>query len=290
MDNLTELDVQTILNGVVIPPRPSILAALVEEQLTGNSNLKEIISLISSDIGLSSAVLRTINSAAYNLRVKVISIERAVSLLGMKNLATLATALTLHNVVCGDDMEDFWTHSARTALITSFLAQSIGCYDKCEAHLFGLFHDCGQPLMMHRFVDYQATLSLAISDSSQNLIYLENSRHRTNHAQVGAELAKAWNLPSRLCDAILLHHRSDIFRVNLVADDVLTLVALVHLSEYMANGESDFSDNEWEALRHDIMNYLHLTDLKLKELSLEAKNLLIKAESAGFITPIGTVR
>ncbi len=58
-------------------------------------------------ISMPAAVLKTINSAFYGLRDKVTSIDRAVSLLGMKNLSTLVMGLSLRNALPNTDLDIF---------------------------------------------------------------------------------------------------------------------------------------------------------------------------------------
>lgn len=285
MLSLNDSDYRSILDGIVIPSKPSILAVLIAEQESGQSSLKEIADLISSDIGLSSAVLRTINSAAYNLRSKVISIEKAVSLLGLKNITTLATALSLGHDVFGRNMEFYWMHSVKIALITSLLAKNLKCADKNEAHMFGLFHDCGQPLLSMRFSDYWVTVGGV--EQQMEIIEIENQHFQTNHALLGAEIAKQWNLPSKLCDAILLHHRMDIFNLQVVSDEVLKLVAVFQLADFIVNDEEhQIINGHVKSHVALILEYLKLSANDFKGLALEARNLLIKSQEAEFITPL----
>ena len=81
-----------ILSNIIIPPRPSILLKFQQAQ-EQDADLAYIAELIAQDMGLSAAVLKTINSAYYGLSEKVTSLKVAVSLLGMKQISMLVTGL-----------------------------------------------------------------------------------------------------------------------------------------------------------------------------------------------------
>ena len=277
-NQLTEIQVQELLKAIVIPPQPAILMAIMREKDEGNADPREIARLISSDMGLSAAVLKTINSSFYGLRDKVVSIDRAVSLLGIKNISTLVMGFSLRSIAPGPEMEAFWEHSTRTALVSSYLAKAIGGIDRDEAHLFGLFHDCGQPLMMQRFGDYKETVELG-STPDHNLIESERDRHTINHMQLGVLLARAWELPTVVRKAIGIHHELDVFTSTQGVASMLNMIAIGHLAEYIITGtEASFKEEEWDVYKVDLMAHLDLSPDQLNDLIWDTNELLLESE------------
>lgn len=276
---LTAIQVEELLKTIIIPPQPTVLTAIMHEKNEGDCDPYEIARLISSDMGLSAAVLKTINSSFYGLQDKVVSVERAVLLLGIKNIITLVMGFSLRSIAPGPEMEQFWERSTRNALVSNYLATAIGGIDRDEAHLFGLFHDCGQPLMMQRFDDYQETVRLG-SAPDQNLIQSESDRHAINHMQLGVLLARAWDLPSIIRKAIGIHHELDVFTSKQVVASTLNMIAISHLAEYIITGSgTSFKEQEWEAYKVDLMAHLDLSPDQLNDLTWDINELLLETEA-----------
>jgi HD-like signal output (HDOD) protein len=217
MPELSTTEAQKLLAGIVIPPRPSVVTAIMEERNRPEPDLRRVAQLISNDVGLSAAVLKTINSPLYGLSRQVGSIEQAVMMLGMKNISSLVIGMTLRNSVPCQGLDRFWDSATRTALTASYIAQNLGCASREDAHLFGLFHDCGIPLLIQRFPDYKATLGLANQSGERAFTEVEDDRHQTNHAVVGNLLASNWKLPEHIREAIMHHHDSALFSSDLSA-------------------------------------------------------------------------
>lgn len=106
-------------------------------------------------------MLRAANSPAFGLRQKVNSISQAVMLLGLNNAISLITGLSLKMVMSGKGkikLDRFWDTATDTALICSILARHFKIMAADKAHMLGLFHDCGIPLLMQKFSNYAEIL------------------------------------------------------------------------------------------------------------------------------------
>lgn len=71
--------------------------------------------------------------------------------------------LVLRNVFSGVDqimMERFWDSSAKFAIATSFIAKQVPGLNREEAYTYGLFQNCGIPILMQRFPEYKSTLTV----------------------------------------------------------------------------------------------------------------------------------
>jgi HD-like signal output (HDOD) protein len=274
LEELTVKNAEKLLAGVVIPPRPEVLGAVLAERNRPEPDLRRINQLVGSDAGLAAALLKTINSPFYGLRRQVSSIEQATSLLGVRNVCTIVTSLSLRRNLPSKGYERFWDSAARQAAILSFLAKTLGCVDRDEAHLYGLFHDCGIPLLMQRFPDYKETLMAANREAGRSFTQVEDERHATNHAVVGALMAGHWGLAAELREATLVHHELDVFQSR-HSSVVLNLVALGLLAEHIENGYSRLNAGcEWQKLGEAALAHLMLDDAQFSSLSREATELL----------------
>lgn len=274
MANLTSAEAEKIIASVSIPPRPAIVNAVLEERSKSEPDLRRIAQLVSTDVGLAAAVLKTINSPFFGLRRQVSSIDHGVSMLGMKNIGALVMSLSLRNTVPTQGLDRFWDEAARTALVSAYLAQALGCSPKEDAHLFGLFRDAGIPLMMRRFPNYRDVLKKANAEPVRSFTDVEDEELGTNHAVVGALLAKGWQLPEHLRMAIGQHHDLDIFTSHLPPQS-LNLVALANLAEHIESSSSRLSnDAEWDKRGVAVMAHLMLSQDQFDELAKDAANML----------------
>lgn len=277
MTDLSIKEAEKLLAGVVIPPRPSVVTAVMEERSRPEPDVQRIAHLISSDVGLSAAMLKAINSPLYGLRRSVTNIDQAVSLLGMKTVSSLVLGLALRKAMPTSGLERFWDSAARTALICAHLSKVLGTSSREDAYLFGLFRDCGIPLLIQRFPEYKATLGMANSERERSFTVVEDECHGTNHAVVGSLLASNWHLPEILREAIRNHHDLDVYHSSISAD-VLNLIVVGHVASHIENSVSRLAqDNEWEKQKRAVLEQLMLSDADLEDLQRDTRELLSDA-------------
>lgn len=214
---LKEIDpahADALLKSIVIPPRPVVLLRVEQEQMEEEPDFDCIVRLISSDLTLSAAVLKTVNSPFFSLSNRVSSVHQALHLLGLRNLGNIVRGVLLRHVLSpeGEEkMERFWVNSLRVALVSSRLAEHVNGIVVDEAYTYGLFQDCGMALMQARFPNYRATLDKCEGLPLSKALEIEDQRHKTNHAVVGCLLGRTWFLPPHLSLAILNHQDVRVF-------------------------------------------------------------------------------
>ena len=273
-------EMERVMLSVGIPPRPSILQDLTAEVKSDEPDFHKIEQLISSDIGLSATLLKTINSPFYGLRSKASSVKQAISLLGLTALTRLVSGAMLRKVFASSgamNMEHFWDASAKVALTTSYIAKQLPGMNKDEAYTFGLFQNCGIPLLMQRFPEYNQTLSVANSSSSQKFTDVEDKLHPTNHATMGYLLTKSWHLPEVLSKAIRFHHEYDMLAgpQAQLPEESKNLVALALLAERSIQLESGMSNSvEWFKGGHYALAHLGLSEIEYTEIAADVAQVL----------------
>jgi HD-like signal output (HDOD) protein len=272
METMEKVDNKNLFDNIIIPPRPSILL-MIQQAQEQDAGLVEITELIAQDIGLSAAVLKTVNSSYYSLVNKVTSLKQAVSLLGIKQISMLVTGLSLRKISGTLNFDMFWRHSVEIAVTSVFIAKHLGGINIDDAQLFGLFHDCGKILLPQQFNDHQDTLKIA-TGLDQSVVALERHNHGADHSLVGALLSHTWCLPTTITVAIKHHHDITVFRDGNVSDHILSLLALNHLSEYLTNHNNDYTYNEWSIHADQFMECLHITENDLTNLHSEVNELL----------------
>lgn len=267
---LSQEGVEQLLKGVSIPPRPTLLIEVDQELKRPEPDMKRIGSLIGKDVGVSAAMLKTLNSPLFALRSKVGNVSQAVMMLGARNVQNVVTGLVLRNAVGGSgaSLERFWDSAEKVASINAYVCTVLPKAPREEAYTFGLFRDCGIPILMQRFPEYRETLKRAAGQNVP-LTKVEDEYHGTNHATVGYMVARSWGLSESIYRAILCHHDVDVITgVDASQPLTRTLVAINFLAEHLNDTSLRMrSDSQWEEIGEEILDYLGLTVDEYEEIA-----------------------
>ncbi len=273
---------EELIKSVGIPAQPQIVMDVNEEINNPNVDLRRISELVSKDVAMSAKLLKIINSAFFGLREEVDSIDRALSLLGLRNFNNIILASSLREALGGHDpvIEKFWNHSMATATICSKIARKIAFQSVDQAYIAGLFHDCGIPLLMKKFPDYTQIADYALSvvpteslvGKSKSIIGIENERFDTHHCAVGYLIAKSWRLSDAVTQSIWYHHY---INIDIHKDRYTkTLSAILLLADYISSYLLFFSgggcsvdpESEWAKMHKKILSELTLNIDSLKDM------------------------
>ncbi len=193
------------------------------------TNMAEIGQILSLDQSLAMLVLRWANSAYYGLRHPVVTVNQAVVVLGQQAVRNVILASTVASMMdrpiagYGLDKGDLWQHSIAVAGAAREIAKNKGFELAEEAYTAGLLADIGKLAFEILLRDVDLTKpewqGKAFSD-------LEEQFFGIDHAVLGAELARRWNLPPRLLDAIEHHH------APASSKEGRALAYAVHLADY----------------------------------------------------------
>ncbi len=177
-----------------------------------NLDIKELSNLINVDQSLTTLLLKFCNSAHYGFSKKINSVNDAITKIGFKTLKSLVFVAISQSVLYQDvkgynlDKEDLWYNSISCAVYSRYLAKKIKFKDPETAFTAGLLKDIGK-LMIQEYVGSEYDKLLKIINS-QNMPFSEAEMKLFgfNHCTIGAEMAKKWNFPDALIDAIRYHH------------------------------------------------------------------------------------
>ncbi len=225
-----------------LPTLPVIATRLLSLTASDEAHAREVIQLVSSDPSLTAKVLSLCRSAEKGLRADVLTVDRAVVLLGFNAIRNAVLSVKVfeffdnlsreHRVIrtekhnpyvlepqddqdgpAGDpfDRLAFWTHSLAVAVVAESIANrhtNDTGFDAGEAFVCGLLHDIGKLAL-----DYVLPKSFArvieLTDLNQgNIAEYERRIVGIDHHTAGKRLAEQWQLPHRLQDCIWLHGSS----------------------------------------------------------------------------------
>lgn len=274
--DLSESQINRLLQGIRVPPQPQILVDLQMEQIMPDPDINRIAQLISKDVGLAGTMLKFVNSPFFGLANKITSIEQAVALLGVPTVINILNGLAIKGEMSDENivaLTRFWDNANDTAMVCAKVAKQVGYPNPDEAYTVGLFHNAGIPLMLKKFEDYLEFLETADAAQYERLIDVENEKFSTNHCVVGYYISRSWNLPEHLCQVIAEHHNTQrLFKNGESSGNqgMKTLHAILKVAEHICGSYKLFgsltTDLEWDLCATEILEHLGLTELDIDDL------------------------
>ncbi len=277
---LVDKELERVALSIGIPPCPAILLDLSAETKKEMPDFAKIEALIGKDVGLSATLLKTVNSPFYGLSSKISTTKQAIAMLGLSMLSRTITGLVLRQAFVSKDavsMERFWDASARIAIAASFIAKALRGLNKDEAYTFGLFQNCGIPILMQRFPTYKDTLGNANNATDLKFTDVEDQAHGTDHATMGYLLTKSWNLPDTLSQAIRFHHEYAVLDGKQIGltEESQGLIAVGLLADHLVASHTgkNFSV-EWTKGGALAMSFIGISEGELEDIYEDNKHLL----------------
>jgi HD-like signal output (HDOD) protein len=198
------------LRDIGIPPRPLILEHVAEEMRKPEPDFRRLANFVSGDVALAAGLLRTANSPYFGFETRAKTVMQALLMLGLEAASRAIAGLVLRRIFPPlPAIERFWDGSARVARTSGWLVRKLGVRDNVradDAYTYGLFRDCGIPILMKKFPGYVDVLKAANAEPEKPFTGIEQTRCPTNHALVGSLMAHSWLLTDDLSDAIRHHH------------------------------------------------------------------------------------
>ncbi|TAN76338.1 MAG: HDOD domain-containing protein [Gallionella sp.] len=229
-----------------LPTMPKAVMEIIRCVDDDNIAIDSLVQQISSDIGLSSSILKMANTHRFSVHGGIASVHDAVMLVGFKQIRDMACMVGVmdsfpqHQYTLFD-YANFWRHSMGVGICARILAKRV--LDKHlglnpdVAFISGMLHGIGQlaliaavPDEFHIAMDYRASHDCSLFEAEQAVL-------GTDHAKIGAHLARKWEFPQVICDAIEKHpapddaptsHMTDLIHVSKVLCHALEIGADTH--------------------------------------------------------------
>lgn len=188
----------------------------------GDVAITDIVAVLERDAMLAGRVLQLAGSAFFGMKVPPTSLRDATVRLGLNALRNLSLQIALEARVFrapGYDaaMKHLRQHSVATARAARLIARRTA-FDAEHAYLLGLFHDIGV-----------AGIIIALADAGQPTTTPSPAELWPTvaevHAEAGARMIGAWDLPPQLRWEVGLHHH---LHVQGVANPSAALLHLAH--------------------------------------------------------------
>lgn len=220
LDMIYDLDLQLhdpqllqLLGGLTslpsLPPLFHRLMTLLDNQSATSMQIAEV---INQDIAMAAQILKLVNSSYFSLNRQIVTIQDAITYLGMDILRYLVLARHIfsscHTRQCeAFQLDQMWQHSLCTATLSRAIGEFISDDPTTgsSAYLGGLLHEIGKLVLIHHLPEqYKEIMRQCAEGRRQSEVEMELLG--TNHAIIGGYLTSLWGLPHNITEAITLHH------------------------------------------------------------------------------------
>ena len=196
---------QRIDSNLELPLQSQTTAEVLALSTSESCDAQGLSDLIQRDQSLAGHVLGIANSAAYAPVEPIVSLQQAVSRLGVDVITEIALAISLKGKVFdvpGYDslIRDMWIHAAASAVYAKEIARLMRTNVE-GAFMCALLHDVGRPLVLQNLVD------LVRSQTDQAIpIKIIEAAMNEFHECVGDRMVSHWELPSWMANVVAHHH------------------------------------------------------------------------------------
>lgn len=263
-----------------MPAWPAALRNIIRLTEDPNSDIKDLEKEILKDQSLTTRVLKLSNSLHYGYPSKISTVSQAVVLLGFNTIKNIVLASTVNTMYIRDldayglKKEDLWRQSQSGAIIARHIAKKIKFKKVEEAYVAGLLRDIGKVILDYYMKEEYREILEKIEQEEISFLQGEEAVLGFNHAEIGFKIARKWNLPENLAEAIAYHHRPE------EAGQAKELVSLIHIADAITMMMIQNVGVEGLNYRFDptALKVLDISAEELEEMIVELSDLLLKEE------------
>jgi HD-like signal output (HDOD) protein len=198
-----------------IPMLPEVATRVMSLARRDDADPKDLAQLIRNDPALAAQILRMANSALYGSPGRIVSLQQALTRLGLQTIARIAVVVAARARLFSVEGHEAEVRACfRRSVATALYAQEVARLRRAnveEAFLAGLFHDLGRPILLQRLSD------AGLADEPLVRSVVEALR-----AEVAALVLTAWAFAPRIVEAVR-HHQDP---AGLAAPEPAQTVAL----------------------------------------------------------------
>lgn len=200
---LEQLSARIETGALQLPLLPGSVAEVMARVQDPSCEVSALAELVERDPALAAHVLRVANSSAYAPREPIVSLQQAASRIGFSALGEIALGVVLRGRVFrasdrSQALKALWRHSAETGLWAKEVARALRRNVE-GAFLCGLLHDLGRAVLIDALSELEQAERIALAPHE-----LDEALGRL-HAEVGARLLQAWELPNWMVAAVVAH-------------------------------------------------------------------------------------
>ena len=145
----------------VLPTLSTVVDRLFEILNDRNASFRELVDIVRYDQAISSKIISIANSAYYSRGIKIMSLQRAMIMIGMEELKYIVTCLVFLEGILrklqlrDEDLVTLWSHSVYVAYAARVLSANTLVEEPEKVFTLALVHDIGKVIMYMYLDDYR---------------------------------------------------------------------------------------------------------------------------------------
>jgi len=203
------IDIENIIDKLKPIPQVALkIMRMVEDENIGIDSLSDE---IRRDQVISARTLSLCNSAMFGSHKKIESIDHALVYLGLNLFIKLIISASLNHFY-GQSEKGYslckgglFHHAVGSAMIAEAIADHTRLVRPAVAYTAGLLHDIGKVVLDQYVSSGYPLFYRQFNEQRSQFIEAERKILKTDHTEIGGQLAGIWDLPASL-DAVIRHH------------------------------------------------------------------------------------
>ncbi len=233
-----------------LPPMPHVVTRILDLLADPDSQVSQMVEVLSRDPALVARLIRVSNSALYGRGQETTSLDQAVVRLGGNTVRSLVLAASMRSLFplektkVGLWGQSLWQHSIECGLAARRVAQESRAADPEEAFVAGVLHDIGKVVVLLNQPEQYGRILRERGAAPHDSVVVERSILGFDHTEVGQLLLEKWQLPKDLQLVVRHHHAPP---TDSAADDLVRIVAVGNLLSHRCGSQPDaegFADLE----------------------------------------------
>lgn len=195
-----------------LPAMPhSALNVLQLDNDISRVNINDLVRPIEADPGLTTQVLKFLNSAFFGFQHPISSVKQGIALVGIRTVKNFVLWKAIFSLVpkTGDsafDLKLLWQDSLRRALFARLLVAQFERDENDLAFAGALLQDMAIPLLLKKRPQQMSMLIQEIKKNPEKrLSDLELASHGWSHADAAEMMCISWKIPEDLCQLLANH-------------------------------------------------------------------------------------
>ncbi len=261
------LDREISQGEIELPLLPAVATKVLSSSVDERADATLLADLIRQDQGLATHVLRVVNSPGLRGTIEIVSLQQAITRLGMERIREIAVSASVKKTLF---KKGAYLHVAqeawKTALAASLWSKEVAraCRKNVEiGYLCGLLHNIGVPVVLNHLDRIAPRLT-----ASELTQLLDDEASRT-----GEMLVRKWQLPAAVATTIVRLGQLELAGEH--TDAVAVAACGVSLAGWMFNEELDVE----HAMQIPAVQYLNLYPEDVADILEKQEMVVITIES-----------
>lgn len=263
-NGISHIDLKQAINKLdALPAMPAIAQKLLALDLNTEEGERKLLVLIEQDPLISAKIVGLANSAMIGASRRITTVKDSAMLMGTKRVQSVATGIAIMTMMAKTpatkfSMQELWLHSLGISFailgIARFIPEKVRPQEDL-IFLAGMLHDIG--FMALAYLDPKLSDRLhtcLAAEPERPIVEIEREILNVCHDELGAELARHWNLPEEIISVIRHHHHPDTAEVSVGR----ALARMINIAEKLLPhfciceyGGTNITVEEWRALGID---------------------------------------